>query len=134
MDIVEFYHYDQGTRWLREFKAPKGYIYEINNICITLIVNETGHYVAILDDAKIDYTEDTFPLPLYIAERCIVLLPTVSDQGEHNFDFPIPHKTKYITMIIYAPVAAIIHIRINIDLVKATQDELIYEFVKKTNR
>jgi len=88
----------------------------------------TSGLVIVVDDAKY---EEGQPLDPGVYDRAIALL-SLAQHTDIVWDFPIPHETKYLTIVSSASISCLIVI--NYSLKKATQKDIIFEFVKKTKQ
>jgi hypothetical protein len=128
MDIIENI---VSTDIASVFKAPKNKIFLVNSITLIELVTVAGCWIGVVNDAK---PENESTDPRDYAERCLLLCNSnnLAGDGIVRIDYPKPHETKYISIFSLGISTGRFWIIINLDLKKATQNDLIWEFLKKT--
>ena len=112
----------------KTFKAPQRYLYEIKSITYTsFIPPPIAGNIVILDYGNreiVDFTD------IGLVGASIYIFPSITNLFEQilvdNF------KTKYITVASSDSLTGGAHITINVDIVKASKKDLIFEYLRKS--
>lgn len=115
-----------GNGSVYQYKAPEGMMFNV--LSITFIPSTTGNNHLQVYDKEIP--EGITSLTVDTTTEGLIALYNASLFHNFQFLYPKGYKTKIVSLIWGSLVSAFSFVLINYELIEATRDRLIYEYVK----